>query len=98
MLEMHEADQTERSEETTKVIILSLREESEIPIRPDITRYSRAREDGASVWFSHFHHPPPSVCVCDLKEAKVFSVLLITGADIHIRPDIRQNAQNVPDH
>lgn len=82
-----------------------LREEFEIQMRPDITRRHTARHDRTDVEFSYIHQPLLSLCICDSKQAKVFSVLLITGADIHIRPGITQcqqreiqNAQNASVH
>lgn len=73
---------------------LLVREEFEIQIRPDITRCHAARRDRTNVEFSYFHQARLSVCICDCKPAKVFSVLLITGADIHIRADITQCQQH----
>lgn len=82
-----------------------VREEFKIQMRPDITRCHTARHDRTDVEFSYIHQPLLSVCICDSKQAKVFSVLLITGADIHIRPGITQrqqreiqNAQNASVH
>lgn len=84
---------------------LPVREELEIQIRPDITRCHIAWQDRTNMEFSYFHQARLSLCICDSKSAKVFSVLLITGADIHIRPDITQcqqheiqNAQNASVH
>lgn len=94
MLEIQGADQKEKFTGHNKGTHLLLREEFEIQIRTDIVRCHTARQDRTNVEFSYFHQAHLSVCICDSKPAKVFSVLLITGADIHIRPDITQCQQH----
>lgn len=94
MLEMQGTDQEEeRFTGRNKGHRLPVRGEFEIETGADITRYHTVRQDRPDVEFSYFCQALPSVCICDPKQAKVSSVLLITGADIHIRPGITQRQQ-----
>lgn len=99
------ADQKESSQDTTKAAVPCW--EKSLRSRWDPTSHGAIQPGTirADVELSYIHQPLLSLCICDSKQAKVFSVLLITGADIHIRPGITQcqqreiqNAQNAPVH